>query len=857
MDAIYGYLKESPDADMAFSYFEDFIANSTSKSTIFELLVSFRVVGEILFGLFSQSHPLSRFLINNTELIYWLMEANTLGKTISKDEFLQEIIAQLKRQSSADGMEYVLRIQRKKHLLRIAVREIIGACSFRETMEELSDLASALIEGALLIAHNRMKRYETRLYTGFCVIGMGKLGNRELNFSSDIDLLFVHRENEPSSYHNRLAALLINALSKNSAGGIVWRVDMRLRPGGETSALSLSVEEYENYYATFGQTWEKMALTKARPVAGDMQLGKEFIETIEPFVYRKSLDIEYISEIRSMMFKIRKHTKKVAPSQLIPPHKRDIKKGEGGIREIEFIVNYFQLIYGGKDPSLKHIGTLEGLDIIAKRGYLEEEKCQVLKDAYLFLRKIEHKLQLLDERQTQTLPASPDELRKLSLKLSLTMNEFIERYISQTEKVHEIFNSIFIENSRLPVFTTQEDLESYLEGEGIGDAQRKAALIKDVARKFLAKEIKKSLIEELLDYVVNSVPERLLEQTLNGISVIDPAYTTLLFENRTLFSVFLKLLCVGMGQIIARNPEVLESLGSEALFEPTKSGYEKTAVLGAFLFLSDPLNFRSTIITRFAINYINHVAASIDPSENLSIIALGKLATGELFIGSDLDLVLVCDKNPFESIKIAQQLIKQLKTIYEVDLRLRPFGEKGSLVVDFAYLKEYFKKTARDWEKQAYQKSKIIRGGLCKPLQEAISRFVSEQPPSKQHIAQMKKRIEEAKAKGFEIKSMPGGLTDIEFLAQAICFDNGCIEIGASTLKLLDKIENLSITKTDRLKEAWKLFSAVLNAHRLLKPGSQIEEFDSLEYLLNIENLKERLETTRKEVRIAFEGYFS
>jgi glutamate-ammonia-ligase adenylyltransferase len=860
IEAVYGYLKQCADTDTAFSFFEDFIAQSTAKSTVFELIYSFKVIGELLFGIFSQSNTLSQYLINNPEKLFWLIENSTIGYAKDRETLYEESLKLVLSTDNHSKREFLLRQYRKNEYLRIASREIIKACSFTEIMKELSDLASALIDVALVCAKDKLKSRFGE-HDGTCVIGMGKLGNGELNFSSDIDLLFVHKDEDVSEYYNRLARETVFMLNASQEGGFIYRVDMRLRPGGKNSALSLSIDEYEDYYSTFGQLWEKMALVKAKPVAGNLELGKEFLKTIEPFVYRKSLDIEYIKEIRSLMFKIKKYAKSQKGTDLIPPDRIDVKKGKGCIREIEFIVNYFQLIYGARIKKLKHVGTIEGLNIIAQEGFIASEDSKILHNAYLFFRRVEHKIQLLNEQQTQTLPSEKKELLKLAKKLDMKLEEFINSYINLSNSVHRIFRDIFVSDDRFPVFSADEDIEGYLNEFDIDNAQTIVFLIKDAVKKFLSKDVKHSIIEDIFDYTFNFVDKRYFENCIKGFNVIDPTYTSLIFSKESVFRAFLKMLSLDMSQKLAKHIDIFEDVfAGEALSYSRldKNEYERLSLAVILRLFLEPFDIDSVkILSRFAIDYIKKTATQYDEENVLAIVGYGKIATGELFVGSDLDIVLLAKENAYLYLPQAQKIIKELKSIYDVDLRLRPYGEKGSILVDIDYLDQYFKNSARPWEKQAAQKSKIIYSGFDKNLINSIyEEFISTNPPTKKDIIEMKTKIESVKGKEYDIKSFVGGISDIEFIAQAVCFENGCIKLGASCLELLDLIRENGILDTEILKEAYLFYTSILNIYRTFGKGSIIKDFKGLEFMLSMDNIQDKIEKRRKKVREIFESVF-
>jgi len=848
--AIFSHLAESADADMAFSYFDDFLKNLTSKSTIFELIGSFDTIGKILFGVFSQSNSMSIYLVSNPENIFWLIENETMSTNKNRDKYYKDVKKHINLAKNSEQKEYILREYRKKEYLRIAVREIIKACDFKDTLKEISNLASALTEAALDVAKEKIEKRYKYIKNGFSVIGMGKLGNGELNFSSDIDLLFVHKENEFGEYYNRLAQTLVSILNDNKAGGFVYRVDTRLRPGGVSSPLSLTIDEYENYYSTFGQIWEKMALVKAYPVAGNLNLGFDFIENIKPFVYKKSIDIKYVEEIRSLIFKIRKYNR-YKESEFIKSEKMDIKKGVGGIREIEFICNYFQLLYGGKHSELQHKGTIDVLYIIDKLGLLSKDSVKVLIESYIFLRKIEHKLQLLDEQQTQKLPKEKEELTILAKKVDMSFDGFLKKYSILTDRVHKIFKDIFITDDKFPALSMIDDIDGFLQEHDIKNHYNVANIIVSSVKKYIAKKIDKKIIQEIFDYSFRFVKiPALFENFVIGIGMINPTYIATLFDNKEIFRTLVKLLSIGYGEKISKNAEFFEdilNLSSVDRIELTSKDRVELLTSSALLNKKDYSLKILKPISEFAEKIIRLTAKKYDKDKTLSIVAYGKLAVRELFVGSDLDIVFVAKNDSYKYTSIVQKIVKELGRFYEVDLRLRPYGNKGLIVVDENYLEDYFINNAQSWEKQAAQKSKIVYAGYnTKKLQNIYENFIFSNHPSKEDIYNMKKKIEDVKGKGLDIKSFSGGITDIDFLSQYLCFKNGCILLALSTADMLDEIEKkniLSKESSEFLKEAYLFYSRILNTFRLFSKGSQLSEKDMeiLEFLTEEKGLKDKI----------------
>jgi glutamate-ammonia-ligase adenylyltransferase len=327
-------------------------------------------------------------------------------------------------------------LRRMKHLevARIAARDLSGIAPLPEVTEDLSRLASASLSAAVRYSRRALDTRlgepmailpdGTRRAGRFVVMGMGKLGARELNFSSDIDLIYLYETDQGGTegaarsvslheYFIRLGEAVSRIVSEATEDGFVFRVDLRLRPEGTRGELANSLRSAEIYYESWGQTWERAALIKACPVAGDLSLGEEFLRSVVPFVYRKYLDFTAIEEIKGMKDRINLAAARSLRSD------RDVKLGLGGIREIEFFAQAHQLIYGGKEPKLRLRGTVETISALSRVGIVTEEERERLADAYDFLRRLEHRIQAHRERQTHVLPHREEDLSRLARAMGL------------------------------------------------------------------------------------------------------------------------------------------------------------------------------------------------------------------------------------------------------------------------------------------------------------------------------------------------------------------------------------------------------------------------------------------------------
>lgn len=434
----------------------------------------------------------SRFLTNialrRPHLLHWLFVEGNLRKSTSLEEKTGEIRHAVRDVENMTDLQRTLRLFKGREYLRIGLRDLLCLTGLEEVMGEISDLASSTLQSACEASAKLLERdYGRPFYidekgeektAGFVVLGMGKLGGRELNFSSDIDLIFLYTTDKGETagiekdgalsgkitlheYFVKMGKMIIKAMNEVTEDGFVFRVDMELRPEGQFGDLACSVRSAEIYYESWGQTWERAAMLKARPVAGDTALGEKFLALIRPFKYRKYLDYTAIEEIRTMKKKI--DAKIARDDQTL----RNLKLGTGGIREIEFFIQALQLINGGKREAIRERNSLFAIVKLKEAGLINEEERRKLTGAYVFLRKVEHRLQIFEERQTHTLPNNEAELEKQARRIGYRENAleaFLSEHRLHTGNVKKIYSSLFHEAAeKLEEEKTPEILE-LLEG---------------------------------------------------------------------------------------------------------------------------------------------------------------------------------------------------------------------------------------------------------------------------------------------------------------------------------------------------------------------------------------------------------
>src|SRR6266480_3185935 len=374
-----------------------------------DFLRDFPLGEEALIHLLAVSQICAERLQRDPELLRWLARP----EISMSDRGPRRMLAELHSSSQSVPAEdfRALRLWKAREMTRIALREIAEASSLEDTTAELSCLAGVCLS---IVYEECDTRLRTRLgepRTEFTVFGLGKLGGRELNHSSDIDLMFVYGEEGQGrlsnhEWHNQLAAQIVKSFSGGEPA--LFRLDLRLRPEGSAGPLARSLESMENYYAGFGETWERLALIKARRVCGSNELAYEFLRQHQPFIFPKNPTPELLDEIAAIKRRIERE---------IPADELDVKLGAGGIREIEFVVQTLQFIHGAKQAFLQEQGTLKALLAIAQLELLPTSEVRALDESYRFLRRIEHRLQIEADRQTHSIPDDPLKRERLARSL--------------------------------------------------------------------------------------------------------------------------------------------------------------------------------------------------------------------------------------------------------------------------------------------------------------------------------------------------------------------------------------------------------------------------------------------------------
>lgn len=776
-----------------------------------------------------------------------------------------------------DRIAAALRKAKRIIALTVAVADIGGIWRLEKVTGALSALAEATL--SLSVAHLLRAAHdsgdlqlpdpaEPALHSGFTVLGMGKLGARELNYSSDVDLVLLY---DPATGHYtdrtagdamgrfmvRLARDLVALMEARDANGYVFRTDLRLRPDPAATPPAMSVDAAITYYESMGQNWERAAMIKARPVAGDLALGARFLEAIRPFVWRRGLDFAAVADIHAMKRRIDRHrggalTASLDPVARIAGH--NVKLGEGGIREIEFMAQTLQLVWGGRDPSFRTPMTLTALRLLARAGLIPVPAAAELATAYRFLRRVEHRLQMVADRQTHDIPTAPGDIARIAVFMGYANSAaFANALLRQLGRVRARYKAIFELLPDIPGGGTggsaldfagdgpvSADTTAALKGLGFQQPERVVAAV----RSWLAghvRALRSARARELMGTMLPTILGRLAAQphpdeTFSRFDRFIAAQPTgvqllsLFQRNPILLDRVAAVLGAApkLAEHLAMHPASLEGLlwpdegeappkqlrtrlrdarQLEDVIEITRRAVKaEDFALSVALMESrldaDAAGERRTAMAQAALTAllpptIADFAARFGKVSGggMVVVALGKAGGREMMAGSDLDLMLIYDhpeqvteSRGGRSLPASQWFVRAAHTyiaavtapgvegpLYEVDMRLRPSGNKGPFAVSLASFRRYHAEDAWTWERMALTRARVIAGppALKAKVEAAIAvAIASAGDPATIRVdaAAMRARmLRDLPPEGpWDVKLRAGGQIEVEFIAQVL-----------------------------------------------------------------------------------------
>ncbi|MBI5681895.1 MAG: bifunctional [glutamate--ammonia ligase]-adenylyl-L-tyrosine phosphorylase/[glutamate--ammonia-ligase] adenylyltransferase, partial [Deltaproteobacteria bacterium] len=655
------------------SYSEKIVKSLTLQPKTFSLQPVIYIAGA--------SNFLSNILVKDSSNLECLFLKNGLSTKKVFEDFSKELnkLCPASARNSFEAIAKILRQYRGREYLRIGARDVLNLATMEETTQELSDLASSCLALACRFCLEKLKGdYGVPMFIDtdgtekeaeFAVIGMGKLGGRELNFSSDIDIIYIYssdkgevvktpdtRQQTTDTRHQtsdnrqqtsdlslhaffvKLSELITKLIGQVTEDGIVFRVDLNLRPEGKNGDLANSLRSAEIYYESWGQTWERAAMLKARTVAGSVKLGEGFLKMLEPFIYRRYLDFTAIEDIKGMKEKIDLSLLRRAPDTI------DVKLGYGGIREIEFFVQAMQIINAGKDKEIRAKNTLETIELLERQGYITAEDSNILRESYIFLRNVEHKIQIVEGRQTQAIPVKANEITKLARMMGFRDEAgaraeelFREKYSGVAEDVHEIYEKLFYKPSEELKEGVSKDVSIILsdeieKGEGIEILKRlgfkepekafeNIRLLKHGSAFAHISQKARNILNKILPFLISRItsspdPDMALTHLERFVSRIGGRgiFYSLLAENKKVMELLVKLIPTSafLSHTFIEHPEIMDYLLSIDVHKPYKNKDEIRKELSLILDevsdyeekLDALRRFKNTEILRIGINDI-------------------------------------------------------------------------------------------------------------------------------------------------------------------------------------------------------------------------------------------------------------
>ncbi len=861
---------------------------------------------------------LATTILQNPDYISWLNRQRISSKVRGKEELI-ESLARFALTNSGIETNILLARFRRRELLRIYLRDIRNLGTIAETTEEISNLADAILEYALRQARQELdNRYGSPLEIDeknraksarFCVVALGKLGSMELNYSSDIDLLFLYSSDGATSgqgtrsavtnreYFVKLAELITKFVGGQTGEGAAYRVDLRLRPNGRVGALAISLDEAVNYYRKSAHSWERQVLIRVRSSAGDAKIFHDFFRQVESSVF--SIDETVENALRNVRL-----SKEKINLEKISDKNFNVKLGAGGIREIEFIAQALQLAFAGKDRWLRAAHTLISLARLADRKLVSETELTELFEAYEFLRRLEHRLQMENGLQTHLLPN--DEARRFLIARRMNcadLDEFEAALKNHTQNVSRIFSRVFAD-AKFELFGTKQIDENSVEN-AFQVEQRSVEL----------QPIFSSL--EKSDADANMSADTL--ETLKLLSENSPHYAEMLAANPHLIKnlpairdefaekdyaeIFLSV--VEKQSDFKNELAVLRKTWSRFLLEivvfdvfgkisPHTAKQQQTRLAEASIETALFITERE-LERRFSIKINNF---------SLAVLGLGKLGGGGMDFGSDLDLILIYDDKkslPINNLTHAEFYSRAVEIfvttlssltrdghLYRVDLRLRPDGKNGATSIGKTAFLNYLETRAAIWEWLAYVKLRGVAGDLelanetesaaRKIIHANALKLITQEPEFKtlnEETRRIRERLEMEKSSGrtskeTNIKFGAGGMLDVYFAVRFLQLrdnvpDNTKNRSTAFTLKELYENESLSREDFQNFSNGYQFLTELDHNLRLtvgrsskipLANQKALQIIAKRLKLKSVQDLIEQLTLKRLEIRASFERIF-
>jgi len=831
LDSLLPLLAESPNPDQSLNLLERLVDRGDEQ--LLRLLSLHPTLLHYVIVIFGRSYWLGETLLHNTDLLEKLLRDKRLELSLTREDY-KDSLARFRAQDTKSGFTAILVRFKKREYVRILLRDALGAATLADTTQEISALADAIIEAALEEAERQMQardggRRRRALRAPFAMLALGKLGGNELNYSSDVDLLYLYgeaaRDEERSlrEHFVRQAQLVTEILSQATPEGVPFRIDLRLRPQGSEGELAVALEQALDYYSHVARDWELQALIKARYCAGDESLASAFIHGVQRHIYKETVNFAAIETALYSRERMGARRRQLAATSKTPAT-LDVKLDRGGIRDIEFLTQCLQRVYGGDQLWLRSSGTLVSLQKLHDKAHLSGNDFQELTQAYELLRRVEHALQVQRGRQVHHLPRAAAELKTLRRALNPDGAEQPDASLSEVllrmARVAEIYERV--------IHSEQHSQQQREKGIALEALRPPAATVREMS---FAQVMDRIAVDapELHDLVekadLSLHARRNLHRFLTSALTGRERYAALVEHPHAVGHAFALFETSDyLTDILVRHPDVVTALEPSTVVSDRaqvaallSGGKARDAAMAlaqlrrdfrkcAFTVgAQDVLTPRAALAsmretTRMGDAAIRRALKIVNGENSLAVFALGRLGTEEFDIASDADLLFVRSPEAAEEEARldAERLVHALSaytkdgSIFAVDARLRPRGTAGELVVTPTQIEKYLTEEAQAWEALSYSKLRFVAGRedlaplfLTQVWHQIVA--IGARPEFPQAVSEMRERLEKANRYPHSFKLARGGFYDIDFIASYLMLREASLAQGNT----LDRLQHL------------------------------------------------------------------
>lgn len=819
-------------------------------------------LAEVISGAVAQAPYLQRLVRREAD---WLSGAVHAPESVTASLFVLPGAAEI---------EADLRAAKRRVALWVALMDLGGVWGLEEVTTTLTDFADFALKAAL--DHSLVREVQRGAIAegGYVALAMGKMGAYELNYSSDIDLICLFEDSLYSTAdfptarqaYIRATKAAMKLLSEHTAEGYVFRTDLRLRPDPSVTPLCVAISAAERYYESLGRTWERAAHIKARTAAGDIAAGAAYLARLRPFVFRKHLDFAAIQDAHDIRLKLRAQQ---GAGEEIRGYGHNVKLGRGGIREIEFYAQTRQLIAGGRDASLRVRGTVPALEALATAGWVPGDVAARLTHNYRFLREVEHRLQMIQDAQTHSVPKSEEGLRQVAYLSGWSdpqayLAEIIERLRETDALVSDLYAT------KAPAAPVRDQTEAWL---------RYPALRNDRARELFAQIAPKVL--EGLAAAANPDEARASFETFLSRLPAGVQLFSLFAAHPALIDLIVDICATApdLARYLGRNAQVLDAVLDGAFFSPLPScnaleddlTEALTSAADYETLLDKARRWQKEQHFRIGVHHLRGLISSAEagvayadlaaaviralwpkvagqfiakhgriPDQAVALVGMGSLGAGALHARSDLDMIVIYDGDlsamsdgakPLAArayfARLTQAFVAALSAptaegkLYEIDMRLRPSGRQGPVAVSLAAFESYQREEAWLWEHLALTRARVIAGAPA--LRDAVEgvrhavlqRRAGQLAEISAGLADMRARLAGQPAPAHDLKRGPGYVQDIELVAQAQALSRGA-RVRRTQEQLKTDGALLMPNEAARLNAIYEHFTQIQRSLRLL-----------------------------------------